>query len=94
VSSGTTLHRDTSVPRGTYNAEKRGDLDESEKSSESGYEDRGEEEIEEDGVKRKVKVVLEKKSGREVTKDIVGGPYTRPRWYVIYTSTRVRYTDH
>jgi hypothetical protein len=57
-------------------------VDESEKSSESGYEERGEEEIEQDGIKRKVKVVLEKKSGREVTKDIVGGPYTRPRWYV------------
>lgn len=53
----------------------------SETSSESGYEDRGEEEIEEeDGKKRKVKVVLEKKSGREVVKDIAGGPYTRPRW--------------
>ena len=78
LSSGTTLDRRLSASR-AYQKDERPLTDDSEKSSESGYEDRGEEEIEEDGVKRKVKVVLEKKSGREVTKDIVGGPYTRPR---------------
>ena len=71
------MHRGVSGPNSKH---AKDPIDESEKSSESGYEDRGEEDIEEDGIKRRVKIDLEKKSGREVVKDIAGGPYTRPRW--------------
>lgn len=44
------------------------------------YEDRGELEIEEEGTKRKVRVVMEQKSGKELITELSGGPYTQPRW--------------
>lgn len=44
------------------------------------YEERGMVEIDEDGEKRKVMLVVEQKSGKEMFRDIVGGPYTTPRW--------------
>lgn len=44
------------------------------------YEERGLVEIEEDGEKRKVMLVVEQKSGKEMFRDIGGGPYTQPRW--------------
>lgn len=44
------------------------------------YEERGMVEIDEDGEKRKVMLVVEQKSGKEMFKDIGGGPYTVPRW--------------
>jgi hypothetical protein len=46
------------------------------------YEERGMVEIDEDGEKRKVMLVVEQKSGKEMFKDIGGGPYTVPRWSV------------
>lgn len=50
-------------------------------SSDSGYEDRGEHEVDDDdGKKKRVKVVLEKKTGKELVKEIGQGPYTIPRW--------------
>lgn len=46
-----------------------------------GYLNRGVQEIEdEDGKKKKVKVVLEQKTGRELIRESHGGPYTQPRW--------------
>lgn len=48
------------------------------------YEERGLVEIEEDGEKRKVMLVVEQKSGKEMFKDVGGGPYTQPRWCVAY----------
>ena len=47
---------------------------------ENEYELRGEVEIEEDGEKRKVMLVVEQKSGKEMFKEIGGGQYTQPRW--------------
>lgn len=47
---------------------------------ESGYEDRGIVEIEQDGTKRRVHVVVEDESGREKLKDVGTGQYTVPRW--------------
>ena len=44
------------------------------------YEERGLVEIDEDGEKRKVMLVVEQKSGKEMFKDVGGGPYTIPRW--------------
>jgi hypothetical protein len=44
------------------------------------YEERGMVEIDEDGEKRKVMLVVEQKSGKEMFKDVGGGPYTIPRW--------------
>lgn len=46
------------------------------------YEERGIVEIEEDGEKRKVMLVVEQKSGKEMFRDVGGGPYTQPRWLV------------
>lgn len=48
--------------------------------SEDGYDDQGLIEVEEDGQKRQVRVVLEHKSGREMLKEVSGGQYTIPRW--------------
>lgn len=48
--------------------------------SEDGYDDQGLIEVEEDGQKRKVRVVLEHKSGREMLKEVSGGQYTVPQW--------------
>ena len=48
---------------------------------EEGYEQRGVFDVEDEGKKRKVRVVMEKKSGRELIKEMTGGPYTIPRWY-------------
>jgi hypothetical protein len=44
------------------------------------YEERGLVEIEEDGEKRQVMLVVEQKSGKEMFRDVGGGPYTQPRW--------------
>lgn len=49
-------------------------------TSDSGYEDRGEHEVDDLGKKKRVKVVLEKKTGKELVKEIGSGPYTVPRW--------------
>lgn len=52
--------------------EKAGDDDE--------YAERGVIELDQDGQRRKVMVVVEEKSGREKFKDVKGGPYTMPQW--------------
>lgn len=57
-----------------------GRLDRPSEISEKGYDDKGIVEVEDDGVKRKVRVVLEHKSGREMLKEVAGGEYTVPRW--------------
>lgn len=44
------------------------------------YLEKGMMELEEDGQKRKVMLVVEQKSGKEMFKDAGGGPYTQPRW--------------
>ncbi|WWC71394.1 uncharacterized protein I206_105349 [Kwoniella pini CBS 10737] len=44
------------------------------------YDERGIHEIEEEGQKRKVMVVMEQRTGKEILKDVGGGPYTQPRW--------------
>jgi hypothetical protein len=44
------------------------------------YLDKGVIDIEDEGRKRQVRVVLENKSGREMFKEMAGGPYTQPRW--------------
>lgn len=49
-------------------------------SEDSGYEDRGEHEVDDEGKKKRVKVVLEKRTGKELVKEIGTGPYTIPRW--------------
>lgn len=59
------------------------DLDEKAETSSatSGeYEERGVIEVDQDGMKRKLKVVVEDKTGREQFKDLEGGPYSTPRW--------------
>lgn len=61
-----------------YNDEKRSNDDEKDKE----YEERGLVEIEEDGGKRQVMLVVEQKSGKEMFRDVGGGPYTQPRWSV------------
>ena len=45
------------------------------------FDERGIIEIEQDGQKRKALLVIEEKSGKELLKDVEGGPYTIPRWY-------------
>ncbi|WVQ95135.1 hypothetical protein IAU59_002229 [Kwoniella sp. CBS 9459] len=47
---------------------------------EKGYEEKGIQEVDDEGVKRKVMVVLEHKTGKEMLKEVGGGPYTQPRW--------------
>ncbi|WWC63484.1 uncharacterized protein I303_106087 [Kwoniella dejecticola CBS 10117] len=54
--------------------EKRGDI------MSSDYEERGIHEVDDEGLKRKVMVVMEQKTGKEILKDVGGGPYTQPRW--------------
>lgn len=50
-------------------------------SSDGGdYEQRGVTELEDDGRMRKVRVVLEKKSGKELLQDVTDGTYTIPKW--------------
>nr|XP_019044875.1 ATP-binding cassette transporter YOR1 [Kwoniella bestiolae CBS 10118]OCF23805.1 ATP-binding cassette transporter YOR1 [Kwoniella bestiolae CBS 10118] len=49
-------------------------------SSSKEYEERGIQEIEDEGAKRKVMVVMEQKTGKEILKHVDGGPYTQPRW--------------
>ena len=44
------------------------------------YEEKGVIEIEDEGKKKQVRVVLEQKSGKEMIKELGGGPYTQPRW--------------
>ncbi|WVR09429.1 hypothetical protein IAU60_006496 [Kwoniella sp. DSM 27419] len=44
------------------------------------YEEMGVQEIDDDGQKRKVMVVMEHRTGKELLKDVGGGPYTQPRW--------------
>ncbi|WWC90534.1 uncharacterized protein L201_005470 [Kwoniella dendrophila CBS 6074] len=48
--------------------------------SSNDYEERGIQEVEDEGQKRKVMVVMEQKTGKEILKDVGGGPYTQPRW--------------
>jgi len=50
------------------------------KDDDEGYQDKGIIEVEDIGVKRKVRVVLEQKSGKEMLKEVAGGQYTTPRW--------------
>ncbi len=47
------------------------------------YTEKGLMEIEEQGQKKQVRVVVEAKSGKELIKDVYDGPYTQPRWYVL-----------
>jgi hypothetical protein len=44
------------------------------------YVEKGLMEMDEDGQKRKVMLVVEQKSGREMFKEVGGGEYTQPRW--------------
>jgi hypothetical protein len=44
------------------------------------YEDKGIVDIEDEGVKRQVRVILENRTGKEVFKEMSGGEYTIPRW--------------
>lgn len=60
--------------RETY--EKKDDKDD----VEDGYEDRGIVELDQDGTKRRVQVVIEDETGRERLKDVSSGQYTAPRW--------------
>lgn len=57
---------------------------EAEVEVESGYEARGVVEVDDGGQKRTVQVFLEADSGRERVQHASGGPYTVPRWYVLY----------
>lgn len=59
---------------------KDNDLDEKTKGEDDEYAERGVIELDEDGQRRKVLVVVEEKSGREKFKDIKSGPYTKPQW--------------
>ena len=52
----------------------------SEGSSSNAYLDKGLIDIESEEGKRTVQVVLEQKSGKELIKELGGGPYTDPRW--------------
>ena len=61
------------------NEKRRSDYDDASEDG-KGYDDKGVVEVEEDGVKRKVRVVLEHKSGKELLKEVAGGEYTTPRW--------------
>lgn len=89
VPSATTLHPSASTERVPKTdpvvSEKRGipgaydEKPHSSASSES-YEDRGEHEVDDDGKVKRVKVVLEKRSGKELVTEIGQGPYTIPRW--------------
>ncbi|WVQ68434.1 uncharacterized protein L199_006642 [Kwoniella botswanensis] len=54
--------------------------DEKGASSSKEYEERGIQEIDDEGAKRKVMVVMEQKTGKEILKHVDGGPYTQPRW--------------
>lgn len=47
---------------------------------EKGYQDRGIVELDQDGTKRRVQVVVEEESGKERLKDVGSGEYTVPRW--------------
>ncbi|WRT68580.1 uncharacterized protein IL334_005558 [Kwoniella shivajii] len=62
------------------NSDSSNDQDEKRQGQSSGYDEKGIQEIEDEGTKRKVMVVLEHKSGKEMLKDVGGGPYTIPRW--------------
>lgn len=44
------------------------------------YVDKGLVDVEDEEGKRQVQVVLEQKSGKEMIKELGGGPYTQPRW--------------
>lgn len=61
--------------------------------SEKGYEDKGLIEVEEDGQKRTMRVVLEQKSGKEVLKEVAGGTYTTPQWCVRFLNRDRSVTD-
>ena len=52
----------------------------SDEYEEKGYENKGLIEVEDGGQKRKMRVVLEQKSGKELLKEVSGGTYTMPRW--------------
>jgi len=74
-STSTRIAIDGGTKPPSENSEARsGDYDE------KGYEDKGLIEVEEDGQKRTMRVVLEQKSGREILKEVAGGTYTTPRW--------------
>ena len=45
-----------------------------------GFDEKGIFDVENDGVRRKVKVVIEQKTGKELVQDISTGEYTVPRW--------------
>lgn len=63
------------------NTDEFGEKDEESSSTSSKeYEERGVIEVDQDGTKRKLKVVVEDKSGREQFKDVQSGPYSEPRW--------------
>ena len=44
------------------------------------FEEKGVLELDEEGKKKQMLVVVDKRSGREQLKDVAGGPYTQPRW--------------
>jgi hypothetical protein len=51
-----------------------------EKIREGEYEPVAKVELDENGVQRKIVLVVEEKTGKEVAKDVTGGPYTIPQW--------------
>ena len=51
-------------------------------SSSAAYVDKGLIDVDDREGKRKVQVVLEQKSGKELIKELGGGPYSQPRWSV------------
>ncbi len=62
-------------PKQEYNEKSGG-------SSNEAYIDKGFVDIDFEEGKRKVQVIVEQKSGKELIKELSGGPYTQPRWYV------------
>lgn len=44
------------------------------------YEPKAKIEVDERGVERKIVLVVEEKTGKEIAKDVTGGPYTIPQW--------------
>ncbi|BEI91781.1 uncharacterized protein CcaverHIS019_0406010 [Cutaneotrichosporon cavernicola] len=74
----------TSAPKSPMNEKTKMNMSEKGSSASSTsskeYEERGIIEVDHDGTTRKVKVVVEDKTGKEQFKDAEGGPYSQPRW--------------
>ena len=61
----------------------REDLSEKQKRSEHhAFEDRGIFDVDDEGKQKKVKVVMERQTGKELVQEIGTGQYTIPRWSV------------